>query len=269
MRTVSRLVQQAKSDDIECVRTESTSEPNLHLFLFWVGEIYPNLAERQAKIIFMSPNQNKLTIGRRYIESTIFQFDEEELLTQSELSIMPEVSLSSQMTELPPAGIHSTITRCPDNSFVLSATALNKIFVNNKRVDTNVKLKEKDVITFGWPYNKPVQRGEVVDNFKFDLKYKVHICDGKATSQWHPFSVNPNFDEEHDFITRATIQYIRKFTWANREIASIVYIEKRGPTCVQLLRLMEEHRLKRDFALDLDRTKNKYIQFLLHEEQRS
>ncbi|VUZ52043.1 unnamed protein product [Hymenolepis diminuta] len=26
---------------------------------------------------------------------------------------------------------------------------------------------------------------------------------------------------------------------------------------------MEEHRLKRDFALDLDRTKNKYIQFLV------
>ncbi|VDL60409.1 unnamed protein product [Hymenolepis diminuta] len=167
------------------------------------------------------------------------------------------------MTDLPPAGIHSTITRCPDNSFVLSATALNKIFVNNKRIIGDVQLKEKDVISFGWPYNKPVQRGEVVDNFKYDLKYKVHICDGKATSKWHSFPINPDYDQEHNYLNRAAIQYIRKFTWINREIASIMYLEQPGPTCVQLLRLMEEHRLKRDFALELDRTKNKYIQFLV------
>ncbi|KAM3181176.1 hypothetical protein ACTXT7_014872, partial [Hymenolepis weldensis] len=86
---------------------------------------------------------------------------------------MPEISLSSQMTELNPEEIHSTITRCPDNSFVLSATAQNKIFVNNKRISGDVQLKEKDVISFGWPYSKPVRRGEVVDSFKYDLKYKV------------------------------------------------------------------------------------------------
>ncbi|KAM3181179.1 hypothetical protein ACTXT7_014875 [Hymenolepis weldensis] len=173
MRPVNQLVRRVKSDDIKYFKTEPKFDPNLNLFLYWVGEIYPNFAERQIKIIFMPPNQNTLTIGRRYMETTLFQFDEEEILTQNQLSLMPEISLSSQMTELPPAGIHSTITRCPDNSFVLSATALNKIFVNNRRVGSDVQLKEKDVISFGWPYSKPVRRGEVVDSFKYDLKYKV------------------------------------------------------------------------------------------------
>nr|CDS29526.1 hypothetical protein HmN_000880700 [Hymenolepis microstoma] len=263
MQPASRLVRCVKPEDNKCFKFETRTEPRLHLFLYWIGETCSNWDERRLKTIILPPNKDTLTIGRMYNDATQFKFDEEEDLTQYQLENSPEISFSSQMGVLPPAGVHATISRCPSNAFMISSTVMNKIFVNYKRIGDCEILKEKDVIIFGCPYEKHVRQGETVEHFKYDLKFKVHICDGKSTCRWHPFPVNPNFDREHDFLTRAKRQFARQLTWINQEIASILYHEQTDPTCIQLLRLMEERRLKRDFAHNLERINNKHIQFLV------
>lgn len=263
MQPASKVVPRVKPEDDEDIEFLNRTDPKLRLFLYWIGETCSNLDERRLKTILLPPGKDTLTIGLMHDDAILFDFDEEQRLMQCRLGNWPEISFSSRMGGLPPSGIHATISRCPSDAFMISTSGLNKIFVNYKRVDEAELLKEKDVIVFGWPYDRHVRLGETVECFKYDLKFKVHICDGEATCKWHFFPINPNFDQEHDYLTRAKRLYAKQLTWINREMASILYHEQTDPTCIQLLRLMEERRLRRDLTHNLERISNKRVYFLV------
>ncbi|KAM7538843.1 hypothetical protein Aperf_G00000057515 [Anoplocephala perfoliata] len=142
-----------------------SSGPNCRkstLYLYWIGEFYPAQLKTSTETIKMPPSRNVLTIGHGPVKSLLqIPYEDEE----NEPVNFPDVALFSCMRQLLLTGAHATISRKPDDSFVIFDDGRFETLVNYERIVTEVALKEKDVICFGHPFDATIQPVQLSYNF--------------------------------------------------------------------------------------------------------
>ncbi|KAM3173140.1 hypothetical protein ACTXT7_013077 [Hymenolepis weldensis] len=138
------------------------------LYLVWVGDLEKdkclkafhariNKEDFEPKLMILHNHRNKITVGS----------DKGNPFGDYELNSIVCTCMLDQK--------HATIIRMPDGSFRLLDHSQNGTFLNYRKLSSYVNLSHGDVICFGHPDPKGIERGTVVEPFYWDLKYKVFI----------------------------------------------------------------------------------------------